>query len=80
MPSLINQAAAADYREQIEDGAVRAMLTQAYALLLSTEHIAESDVDVLFFTRVLHDLVRDKETVRRELAGESFGDPFLGDD
>lgn len=69
MTQLINQDLAQQFRASIADPIVRGLCTTAFSQLLLTEEEYDGDFDVLFYTKMIYELVKDKDTLLRELQG-----------
>lgn len=52
------------------------MCTKAYEKLLMTKEHFDGDFDILFYTKLVYDLVIEKETLIKELSGQYVGGVF----
>jgi hypothetical protein len=69
MTQLLNQDLAQQYRASIKDPIVRGLCTTAFTQLLVTDETFDGDFDVLFYTKMIHELIKDKTTLIKELEG-----------
>lgn len=72
----LNCDEACDFRQTIADPIVRYMCTKAYEKLLMTKEHFDGDFDILFYTKLVYDLVIEKETLIKELSGQYVGGVF----
>ena len=78
--NLLNQTEAQKYRQSIDDPVVRGICLQGFSEILMSEEQFDGDFDMLFFTKMIHALVRDKDELIEQLLGRGTGDSFLGQD
>lgn len=75
---LVYTAEATRFIEQIADPITRALVNMAFVQLVKRVHVEKkdaphTDVDALFFVRLLHDFFSEHDVLKRMLAGEKVG-------
>jgi hypothetical protein len=78
MAKFINQDQAAVYRQSIEDPIVRGLCYEATTHLMMNEVEFDGDFDMLFHLKMIHMLVKNKESLMRYLGGDNSDEVFVG--
>lgn len=76
MGHLVNQKEAMEFVLSIDDGVVGRLVGEAYTTVLHSGIELDGDFDMLFFSKVLAEFLKDREERIRNLQGEFAPNPF----
>ena len=77
MGRLINHEPASAFLNSIEDPIVQSLVRSAYQTLCMSDAVVDGEFDLLYFSRIMEEFLRDREGLARALRGD-FGEDRTG--
>ena len=70
MAKLINHAAASAFLNSIKDPIVKSLVRYSYQTVCMSDAVPEGEFDLLYFSQIMEEFLRDREGLAKALKGE----------